>query len=534
MRNWQDYYQALGVDPDASEEEIKNAFHYKCQTAHPDKVPEKFKQRAAAEFRRIKEAYETLKDPEKRRQYHEEWLQKAGQAPTFEAPKPRPVATPPSIRFSGVSAGDVQRGSFVVQNEGGPYEQIWFSNPDSWVRISDYQSIDPSDELPLQIEIEAVGEEWERHSVEYITVRLDDQEVQVKVELQTRARPAPRPQPTAQPAAKSSPTRPSAKARTVRSPSHRVKHLCEVLWTARKIVIPVSLVFFIIISVGLTWLFSSPPLAFQVGIRVLAVSSTGMIAYSGGYNKDIYLLSSSGKVTKIMSTPNEREDDLAWSPDGSMLAYVKNYDIYVYHLSGSYTEKVKISADLRCSSPTWSPDGKKLAFVGDRMEIYVLDLVHGNLLQLTQDETYKASLAWSPDGKRIALVLYHGGNSEIYTVGADGSSLTRLTRNKVWDCSPSWSPDGTKLAFSRYNSRDLKDTECYNADVWVMNADGTQQRRLTHDEVKHSYDRYANEDDPAWSPDGRKIYFDEWSGPSRIFVMNANGGSRSLVYEENK
>lgn len=213
-----------------------------------------------------------------------------------------------------------------------------------------------------------------------------------------------------------------------------------------------------------------------------------------------------------------------------MLAYVKNGDIYIYRLFGGYTEKVKTSGDLRCYSPTWSPDGKKLAFVSSVRDIYVLDLVDGSLLQVTDDDTRKESLTWSPDGKRIAFVLHHGGNSEIYTIRVDGSNLTRLTRNKVWDQSPNWSPDGTKIVFCRY-SRSLKDAECHNADVWVMNADGTDQRRLTHDTVKPSWAPYANEDDPAWSPDGRKIYFLDWSmDPERIFVMSAAGGRPSFVH----
>ncbi len=653
MAEWKDYYDILWLDPNATDETIKEAYRKRGKGIHPDRAQDTptAKQHAEEAFKAVNEAYEVLIDPETRRKYDAEWLRKRDEPFSPQEPKPRPVATPPSIRFSGVPAGEVQTASFIVQNEGGPYKQIWFSNPDSWVRISDYQSIDPSDELPLQIEIEAVGEEWGKHYIEYITVRLDDQETEVKVELKTRVESKSTP-PTftviTTPSSWTTRLKQSISSkipnillgavaglviggaivyvlifhtggfgptlgrilvgigvtvpagtgiilllnfldrgflwiaigitiaievgvfvamgvsdftadlvalgiftvcsgigggivgyrvpgRNLFSPGvpikSDVKRFCKALWKAKRIVIPVSLVSFIIIIAGTTWLFSSPPLVFSCHTRALAVSSTGMIAYFSRPNSDIYILSSSGQATNITSTPTEREDDPAWSPDGSMLAYAKNGDIYIYHLFGSFAEKVAASEALDCQCPAWSRDGKKLAFVGSAKNIYLLDLVDGKLFQLTHDDACKADLAWSPDGERMALVLYHGGNSEIYIIGADGRNLTRLTRNKVWDQSPNWSPDGTEIVFCRY-ARSWKEIGCHNTDIWVMNADGTQQRKLTCDEGKPSWALFANEDDPAWSPDGQKIYFVDWTmSPERIFIMNANGGSPSFVHE---
>ena len=60
-------------------------------------------------------------------------------------------------------------------------------------------------------------------------------------------------------------------------------------------------------------------------------------------------------------------------------------------------------------------------------------------------------------------------NWEIYVMNADGSGEKRLTRNPSHDASPAWSPDGRKIAFIR-NLR--------NPDIYVMNADGSGQRRL--------------------------------------------------------
>jgi Tol biopolymer transport system component len=89
---------------------------------------------------------------------------------------------------------------------------------------------------------------------------------------------------------------------------------------------------------------------------------------------------------------------------------------------------------------------------------------------------------WSPDGRRIAF-----WDDAIYVVNADGSGLRRLAQNAAFDA-PSWSPDGRKLTFVRLRHpkkiRPATGTPpppaWPAADLWVMNADGSGQRNLTH------------------------------------------------------
>ena len=69
--------------------------------------------------------------------------------------------------------------------------------------------------------------------------------------------------------------------------------------------------------------------------------------------------------------------------------------------------------------------------------------------------------AWSPDGRRIAFASGRDGNFEIYVINADGSRQRRLTRNTGRDVGPVWSPDGRRIAFES------------NWQVYVMNADGS-------------------------------------------------------------
>src|SRR5437870_5253676 len=116
---------------------------------------------------------------------------------------------------------------------------------------------------------------------------------------------------------------------------------------------------------------------------------------------------------------------------------------------------------------------------------------------------------------KIAFASTRDGNWEIYVMNADGTDQTRLTNHPAeefppFDWNPSWSPDGTKIAFE--SNRDG------TIEIYVMNADGTDQTRLTH-----SSGQSLN---PSWSPDGTKIAFesdrDNHNLTTDIYVMNAD------------
>src|SRR5687768_12703256 len=108
------------------------------------------------------------------------------------------------------------------------------------------------------------------------------------------------------------------------------------------------------------------------------------------------------------------------------------------------------------------------------------------LLGALGSATERASAAFPGGNGKIAFVSTRDGNGEIYVMDADGSEQTRLTSNAAFDFFPAWSPDGSKIAFT--SDRDG------NYDVYVMNADGSEQTRLTSNA--------ARDIEPAWSPDG--------------------------------
>ena len=185
--------------------------------------------------------------------------------------------------------------------------------------------------------------------------------------------------------------------------------------------------------------------------------------------------------------------------------------------------------------PDWAPDGRRIVFQRVTLdgcgpscetdEIYRVNSDGSGLQALAVDQGSKGCVhldqpasgtcrgvpAWSPNGKMIAFECSVLSPSQtnpylgrICVMNADGSNVRQLPQTAgVGDSAPSWSPDGRRIAFQRALLGGKRDA------VFVMNADGSSQRRVTPWALRAGQ--------PDWSPDGRRIlFYSNWGGSAGI------------------
>jgi Tol biopolymer transport system component len=222
----------------------------------------------------------------------------------------------------------------------------------------------------------------------------------------------------------------------------------------------------------------------------------------------------------------------AWSPDGAKIAYSADgpvegetgfySQIYVVDADGSNDVRLTDeAAEHHC--PAWSPDGSTIAFVSDhaaagvtgvygRLDIWLMGRDGDNLRSLGvvgRDPSIQCCWGpmWSPDGTRLAFVANrdrgsaHEGTGEqpqdIWVLELASGKLTRLTdapagEGEVANCDPSWSPDGSEIAFSSNRDGDWA--------IFVMNADGSDVRRISQPDTRPAKNLREFPYNPAWSP----------------------------------
>ena len=185
----------------------------------------------------------------------------------------------------------------------------------------------------------------------------------------------------------------------------------------------------------------------------------------------------------------------------------------VEHPAYSMDVEAKIDTD----EGTWmsvdvSPDGGEIVFdlLGD---LYVVPIAGGEAHALTSGVAWDMQPRYSPDGKRIAFTSDRGGGDNVWTIARDGSAPTQVTKETFRLVnSPAWAPDGDFLAVRKH----FTGTRSAGAgEIWLYHRSGGEGLQLT---------KRPNEQkdlgEPAFSPDGRYLYYSQDVTPGRTFQYN--------------
>lgn len=254
---------------------------------------------------------------------------------------------------------------------------------------------------------------------------------------------------------------------------------------------------------------------------------------------DIWVMNANGTNRRQITKSGRGVDyDPDFSPDGRRIVFRTSrgryaHDTYGIGLEGIFVVDLRTRKTRQIQPPTgglfpaWAPDGTWIAFSGldAREPVDTIHLMRPDGSGIVDLGARGECATWSPDSSRLVYCSHSGdGNWAVWVMNADGSDQRQLTHPTLQlpsgsrgDYPGAWSPDGSRIVYSSYVNTD--------AELFVMNADGTDQRRLT---------RFHGVDAPqAWLPDGRIVFAHYRPGNplSRWYLVQPDGsGLRSLPH----
>lgn len=242
----------------------------------------------------------------------------------------------------------------------------------------------------------------------------------------------------------------------------------------------------------------------------------------GSGRSEIWVMRPDGTEQRQLTHDPRGAGGAAWSPDGRQMAFVRAREgeapqIWVMEADGSRPRQLTHDP-LGGSFPVWSPDGRRIGFMSVRaprfQQVWVVN-ADGTQAQQVSDEdtTARSGVIWSHDSQRLVYVSHAGGCMDLTVVDLQRGTRRRITEGREVEDSAAWSRDDRKLLVTRSHADGTLDKDLYLVDV-----EGRGEVRLTNEPGYHSAIR--------WSPDNRQIYFQR---RGEIWVMDADGSQQRSI-----
>ena len=168
-----------------------------------------------------------------------------------------------------------------------------------------------------------------------------------------------------------------------------------------------------------------------------------------------------------------------------------------------------------------SPDGKEIVFdlLGD---IYTMPAAGGEAKAISSGVAWDMQPRFSPDGQWIAFTSDRAGGDNIWIMKRDGSEPKQVSKESFRLVnSPAWSPDGEWIAGHKHFTAERS---LGSGEIWLWHRTGGDGLQMTE---KPNDQKDVGE--PAFSPDGRYIYFSQDTTPGKTFAYNKDSNDQIYV-----